>query len=87
MHPYHVLLNLWQRHAHSKVDFYMPGFEMPDYVQDELKKRTFYEARGKLDLLYKMIINNYFAEDTQVTYWGNGSWMPFELLLCNNLLS
>lgn len=29
MHPYHFLLNIWKRHPHSKVDFYLPGFEMP----------------------------------------------------------
>lgn len=40
-----------------------------------------------MELLYQMIIQNYNAEETQLSYWGIGSWLPLELLICNNLLT
>lgn len=66
---------------------YLPGFEMPDYVQSDLKKRTYKDARGKLELLYQMILQNYQAEHTQVSHWGMGSWIVLELLTIHNLFN
>ena len=29
---------------------------MPDYVQNDLKKRTYMDAKNKMELLYQMIL-------------------------------
>ena len=44
MHPYHYLLNCWERHPTSKVDMHMNWIEAPDYLRERARKRTYHEV-------------------------------------------
>ena len=87
MHPYHYLMNIWERHPTSKVDFHQPGFEAPDYLRERVRKRPYAEVKSKIDLFWLTIKNNYEAENTTQMFMGISSFMPLELFYINNLMS
>lgn len=55
MHPYHYLMNIWNSHATSKVDFHIVGFEAPDYLRDEARKRTYFQAFPKFEAFTRVM--------------------------------
>ncbi len=80
LHPYHFLLNKWKRAAYHKVDFYLGGFEAPDYIREPARKRTLIQARDKMIAFYRLLETNYDYESTEVSYWGRGQIIVLELV-------
>lgn len=87
MHPYHYLMYIWERHPTSKVDFHIPGFEAPDYLREPARKRTYHEAKDKIDLFYMAINNNFKAENTPLFNIGVGSYVVLEGFYIHNFFS
>jgi len=87
VHPYHYLMYIWERHPTSKIDCHIPGFEAPDYLRERSRKRTYADAKSKIDTFFLTIKNNFEAENTTQMFMGISSYMPLELFYINNLLN
>lgn len=87
MHPYNQQLPMWKRMGFGKVDASTIGFEAPDYIREDVRKQTYLDVYDNI-LKYKhMLLSNYLAEMTPITYMGRGSIVILELLIVHNLFS
>lgn len=87
MHPYNIQLNMWRRMGYGKVDASMMGFEAPEYIKEDVRKQTYMEVYDRILSYRHMLLSNYMAELTPVSYMGRGSLVLLELFIVHNLFS
>ncbi len=70
-----------KRERYFKIDGYLRGFEAPDYLRNEATRRTYLQCQKKIITFHRMFIRNYQNEATKPTTWGNGAYIPFDIVL------
>ena len=70
-HPYHWFLKIVRRQRYFKVERTLPGFQVPDYIIDEVAQSTFAEG-VMLEKQYTDFVHQNYESD--FTYISTAPW-------------
>ena len=87
MHPLQFEMARWRRLRYFKVDDCIKGFEAPDYLKEEARKRTYIQSLANITKFRHFFEHNYANEITPQTYMYKGSVVVLELFMIYGITS
>ena len=87
LHPMYYNLHKYRRVRFNKVDHAVTGFEAPEYLKAEARKRTYIESLTNLTKMMHFIFQDYQSDLTPNSYFFTGNVAIFEFMTMHNMMN